>query len=32
MDQGGIAEDGEPAALIDQPPTQRLKDFLKHVS
>ncbi|WP_165848149.1 glutamine ABC transporter ATP-binding protein GlnQ [Paraburkholderia lacunae] len=32
MDNGGIAEDGEPAALIDSPPTQRLKDFLRHVS
>jgi glutamine transport system ATP-binding protein len=32
MDNGGIAEDGEPAALIDNPPTQRLKDFLKHVA
>ncbi|MFL9867733.1 glutamine ABC transporter ATP-binding protein GlnQ [Paraburkholderia fungorum] len=32
MDNGGIAEDGEPAALIDNPPTQRLRDFLKHVS
>ncbi|KAH0442327.1 hypothetical protein KCU90_g1874, partial [Aureobasidium melanogenum] len=32
MDNGGIAEDGEPAALIDNPPTQRLKDFLQHVA
>ncbi|CAE6749800.1 glutamine ABC transporter ATP-binding protein GlnQ [Paraburkholderia nemoris] len=32
MDNGGIAEDGEPAMLIDNPPTQRLKDFLKHVA
>ena len=32
MDNGGIAEDGEPAALIDNPPTQRLQDFLKHVA
>ncbi|WP_434115269.1 glutamine ABC transporter ATP-binding protein GlnQ [Paraburkholderia caffeinilytica] len=32
MDNGGIAEDGEPAGLIDNPPTQRLRDFLKHVS
>jgi glutamine transport system ATP-binding protein len=32
MDQGGIAEDGHPAALIHTPPTQRLKDFLRHVS
>ncbi len=32
MDQGGIAEDGDPKTLIDHPPTPRLKDFLKHVS
>ncbi|CAE6739214.1 glutamine ABC transporter ATP-binding protein GlnQ [Paraburkholderia haematera] len=32
MDNGGIAEDGEPAMLIDNPPTQRLRDFLKHVA
>ena len=32
MDNGGIAEDGEPAMLIDNPPTQRLRDFLKHVT
>ncbi|RKR38353.1 glutamine ABC transporter ATP-binding protein GlnQ [Paraburkholderia sp. BL17N1] len=32
MDNGGIAEDGKPAELIDNPPTQRLKDFLRHVS
>lgn len=32
MDQGGIAEDGHPADLIDRPPTPRLKEFLKHVS
>ncbi|PRX86614.1 glutamine ABC transporter ATP-binding protein GlnQ [Paraburkholderia sp. BL25I1N1] len=32
MDNGGIAEDGQPAELIDNPPTQRLKDFLRHVS
>ncbi|RKE37643.1 L-glutamine ABC transporter ATP-binding protein [Paraburkholderia sp. BL23I1N1] len=31
MDNGGIAEDGKPAVLIDNPPTQRLRDFLKHV-
>ncbi|MFL6703158.1 MAG: glutamine ABC transporter ATP-binding protein GlnQ, partial [Paraburkholderia graminis] len=28
---GGIAEDGAPGELIDNPPTPRLKDFLKHV-
>ncbi|MEX3922091.1 glutamine ABC transporter ATP-binding protein GlnQ [Paraburkholderia sp. BR10872] len=32
MENGGIAEDGDPAELIDNPPTQRLKDFLRHVS
>lgn len=32
MDQGVIVEDGEPGALIGNPPTQRLRDFLKHVS
>ncbi|TDY22443.1 L-glutamine ABC transporter ATP-binding protein [Paraburkholderia sp. BL6665CI2N2] len=32
MDNGGIAEDGQPAELIDNPPTQRLKDFLRHVA
>ncbi|MBB2928167.1 glutamine ABC transporter ATP-binding protein GlnQ [Paraburkholderia silvatlantica] len=32
MDNGGIAEDGAPATLIDNPPTQRLMDFLRHVS
>jgi glutamine transport system ATP-binding protein len=32
MDNGGIAEDGNPAELIDNPPTQRLQDFLRHVS
>jgi glutamine transport system ATP-binding protein len=32
MDQGVIAEDGDPAQLIDNPPTPRLQDFLKHVS
>ncbi|MGX5659670.1 glutamine ABC transporter ATP-binding protein GlnQ [Castellaniella ginsengisoli] len=32
MDGGKIAEDGDPAALLSQPPSQRLKDFLQHVS
>ena len=32
MDQGKIAEDGPPEVLLDQPPTQRLRDFLQHVS
>ncbi|WP_298013481.1 glutamine ABC transporter ATP-binding protein GlnQ [uncultured Castellaniella sp.] len=32
MDQGKIAEDGVPEALLSNPPSQRLKDFLQHVS
>ena len=32
MDQGGIAQDGEPTELVERPPTPRLKDFLKHVA
>ncbi|MFT0534254.1 glutamine ABC transporter ATP-binding protein GlnQ [Castellaniella hirudinis] len=32
MDQGKIAEDGVPETLLNNPPSQRLKDFLKHVS
>ncbi|WP_322999668.1 glutamine ABC transporter ATP-binding protein GlnQ [Castellaniella sp.] len=32
MDQGKIAEDGAPEALLSNPPSQRLKDFLQHVS
>ncbi|WP_164708069.1 glutamine ABC transporter ATP-binding protein GlnQ [Paraburkholderia phosphatilytica] len=32
MDNGGIVHDGEPAELIDHPPTARLQDFLKHVA
>lgn len=32
MDGGKIAEDGDPAALLGQPPSQRLRDFLQHVS
>jgi glutamine transport system ATP-binding protein len=32
MDGGKIAEDGEPVALLSQPPSQRLRDFLRHVS
>ena len=32
MDQGGIAHDGKPTDLIDGPPSQRLKEFLQHVS
>lgn len=32
MDGGRIAEDGLPAELLDEPPTQRLRDFLQHVA
>ncbi|HUH40750.1 MAG TPA: glutamine ABC transporter ATP-binding protein GlnQ [Castellaniella sp.] len=32
MDQGKIAEDGDPQVLLNQPPSQRLKDFLQHVA
>ncbi len=32
MDGGKIAEDGVPAELLSNPPTQRLRDFLQHVS
>jgi len=32
MDGGKIAEDGDPATLLSQPPSQRLRDFLQHVS
>lgn len=32
MDQGKIAEDGPPEILLNNPPTQRLKDFLQHVA
>ena len=32
MDLGGIAHDGKPTDLIDGPPSQRLKEFLQHVS
>ncbi|WP_323016945.1 glutamine ABC transporter ATP-binding protein GlnQ [Castellaniella sp.] len=32
MDQGKIAEDGMPEVLLNNPPSQRLKDFLQHVS
>lgn len=31
MDQGRIAEDGEPAELIERPTSPRLRDFLLHV-
>jgi len=32
IDKGRIAEDGDPAALIDNPPGARLREFLQHVS
>jgi glutamine transport system ATP-binding protein len=31
MEHGHIAVDGPPAQLIDNPPNQRLRDFLQHV-
>ncbi|MFA4913177.1 MAG: glutamine ABC transporter ATP-binding protein GlnQ [Burkholderiaceae bacterium] len=31
IDGGKIAHDGPPAALLSDPPSQRLKDFLQHV-
>jgi len=31
IDGGKIAHDGAPAELLDNPPSQRLKDFLQHV-
>ncbi|PLC55415.1 glutamine ABC transporter ATP-binding protein [Pollutimonas nitritireducens] len=32
IDGGKIAEDGAPADLLSNPPSQRLKDFLQHVA
>ena len=32
IDKGRIAEDGNPQALIENPPSQRLQEFLQHVS
>lgn len=32
IDQGKIAEDGNPQELLTNPPSQRLKNFLQHVS
>ncbi|MFQ6690772.1 ATP-binding cassette domain-containing protein, partial [Bordetella pertussis] len=32
IDCGKIAHDGPPAELLSNPPSQRLKDFLQHVS
>ncbi|MGH8788487.1 MAG: glutamine ABC transporter ATP-binding protein GlnQ [Cupriavidus necator] len=31
MEHGHIAVDGPPAALLDNPPNQRLREFLQHV-
>jgi len=31
IDSGKIAHDGPPAELLENPPSQRLKDFLQHV-
>jgi len=31
MDEGRIAEDGEPTALLQNPPSERLQNFLQHV-
>lgn len=32
MDEGKIAEDGDPEILLSNPPTQRLRNFLQHVA
>ena len=32
IDQGRIAEDGDPDTLITNPPSPRLREFLQHVS
>lgn len=32
IDGGKIAEDGKPAELLSNPPSQRLKEFLQHVA
>ena len=32
IDQGKISEDGPPNELLSNPPSQRLRDFLQHVS
>lgn len=32
IDKGRIAEDGNPQTLIENPPSQRLQEFLQHVS
>lgn len=32
IDKGRIAEDGDPDSLISNPPSERLREFLQHVS
>jgi len=32
IDAGKIAHDGPPGELLSNPPSQRLKDFLQHVT
>jgi glutamine transport system ATP-binding protein len=32
IDQGKVSEDGPPEELLSNPPSQRLKDFLQHVT
>lgn len=32
IDQGKISEDGPPSELLSNPPSQRLRDFLQHVT
>jgi len=32
IDKGTIAEDGDPDTLITSPPSERLREFLQHVS
>ncbi len=31
MDEGRIAEDGNPTELLQNPPSDRLRNFLQHV-
>ena len=31
IDNGKIAHDGSPQELLENPPSQRLRDFLQHV-
>ncbi|MNF09959.1 Glutamine transport ATP-binding protein GlnQ [compost metagenome] len=32
IDKGRIAEDGKPSDLVNNPPSERLREFLQHVS